>query len=85
MSHKLGFAILLVFTLLLSPAVAQPPAKPAPPQQNTSDALTPEQAKRALDTLQDDKKRGEIINTLRAIATASPQAAQSAQPAPEPS
>lgn len=80
MSHKLRFAILLVLTLFVSPALAQPAAKPAPPQPGTSDALTPEQAKRALETLQDDKKRGEIINTLRAIANASPQ---SAQPAPE--
>ena len=82
MSHKLRFAILLVLALFVSPAVAQPSAKPAPPQQqaNTGDTLTPEQAKRALETLQDDKKRGEIINTLRAIANASPQAAQ---PEPE--
>ncbi|OIM89328.1 hypothetical protein BLN97_39930 [Bradyrhizobium elkanii] len=82
MSHKLRLALLLVVTLFVSPAFAQPAAKPAPPQPVTSDALTPEQAKRALDTLQDDKKRGEIINTLRAIANASPQAA-AAEPAPE--
>ena len=50
-SHKLRFAILLVFTLLVSPVLAQPAAKPAPPQPSTSDALTPEQAKRALETL----------------------------------
>ncbi|QPF84567.1 mechanosensitive ion channel [Bradyrhizobium genosp. L] len=81
MSHKLRFAILLLVTLFAAPAVAQPAAKPAQPQPNTSDTLTPEQAKRALETLQDDKKRGEIINTLRAIANASPQAAP--QPAPE--
>ncbi|UFX45953.1 mechanosensitive ion channel [Bradyrhizobium sp. 41S5] len=81
MSHKLRFALLLILALFVSPALAQPVAKPAPPQPSTSDALTPEQAKRALETLQDDKKRGEIINTLRAIANASPQAA--AQPAPE--
>lgn len=80
MSHKLRLAILLVLTLFAAPALAQPAAKPAPPQPAASDALTPEQARRALDTLQDDKKRGEIIDTLRAIANASPQAAQ---PAPE--
>ncbi|KWV53913.1 small-conductance mechanosensitive channel [Bradyrhizobium macuxiense] len=85
MSHKLRFAILIVLTLFVSPAVAQPSAKPAPPPQqaNTGDALTPEQARRALETLQDDKKRGEIINTLRAIANAAPQTAQPA-PAPAP-
>ena len=50
---------------------------------NNADVLTPDQAKRALDTLQDDKKRAQIIDTLRAIAKASPQA-QAAPPAPEP-
>ncbi len=74
-SQKLRFAILLALTLFISPALAQPGAMPAPPQANATDALTPEQAKRALETLQDDKKRSEIINTLRAIATASPQPA----------
>lgn len=84
MSHQLRFAILLILTLFISPAMAQSRAKPAPPQPAASEALTPEQAKRALETLQDDKKRGEIINTLRAIANASPQAAQpAAAPAPE--
>ena len=43
--------------------------------------LTPDQAKRALDTLQDDKKRAQMIDTLRAIANASPQA-QAASAAP---
>ncbi|WP_456750844.1 MULTISPECIES: mechanosensitive ion channel family protein [unclassified Bradyrhizobium] len=86
MSHTFRFAILLVLALFVSPALAQPGAKPAPPQSGTSDNLTPEQAKRALETLQDDKKRGEIINTLRAIANASPQAAAqpaAAEPPPE--
>ena len=45
--------------------------------------LTPDQAKRALDTLQDDKKRAQIVDTLSAIANASPPA-QAAPPAPEP-
>ena len=36
--------------------------------------MTPEQAKRALDTLQDDQKRAQMIETLRTIANASPQA-----------
>jgi hypothetical protein len=45
--------------------------------------LTPDQAKRALDTLQDDKKRAQMIDTLRAIANASPHA-QAAPLAPEP-
>lgn len=35
-------------------------------------ALTPEQARRALETLQDDTKRAQVIDTLRAIAQAAP-------------
>ena len=44
--------------------------------------LTPDQAKRALDTLQDDTKRAQMIDTLRAIASASPQAQAAAEPQP---
>ncbi|WP_430715179.1 mechanosensitive ion channel domain-containing protein [Rhodopseudomonas boonkerdii] len=51
------------------PALAQkadvPPAAAAP-------ALTPEQAKAALETLQNDAKRKEMIDTLQAIAQAKP-------------
>jgi small-conductance mechanosensitive channel len=77
-SQKILSAIPLVFILLVSPALAQTgvlPAGDAPPvASNKPDALTPEQAKRALDTLQDDQKRAQMIETLRAIANASPQA-----------
>src|SRR6267378_1583548 len=93
-SHKLLPSILLACALFACPALAQTGAapqdapketskdthKPAAPAANNADALTPDQAKRALDTLQDDKKRAQMIDTLRAIAQASPQA----QPAPEP-
>jgi len=58
--------------------------KPAAPAANNADALTPDQAKRALDTLQDDKKRAQMIDTLRAIAQASPQAQISPQAHPRP-
>jgi len=82
-SQKFLSAIPLVFILLVSPALAQTsvlPAGDAPTvATNKPDALTPEQAKRALDTLQDDQKRAQMIETLRAIANASPQAT----PAPE--
>ncbi|MBV9559319.1 MAG: mechanosensitive ion channel [Bradyrhizobium sp.] len=64
--------------------MAQTGAAPAPATSpaaaNHADTLTPEQAKRALDTLQDDKKRREMIDTLRALTNAAPQA--QAQPAP---
>jgi small-conductance mechanosensitive channel len=87
-SHKLFrsilFACLFACALLFFPAFAQAGAAPEPasPATNNIDALTPDQAKRALDTLQDDKKRAQIIDTLRAIANASPQA-QAASAAPE--
>ena len=75
MSHKLLPAILFAFALIASPATAQVSAAPNAPQAHT-DALTPDQAKRALATLQDDKKRAQMIDTLRAIANAMPQAEQ---------
>ena len=83
MSHKLFPSILLACALLAFPAFAQPGAAPAAPHAGNADVLTPDQAKRALETLQDDKKRAQMIDTLRAIAKASPQA-QAAPPAPEP-
>jgi moderate conductance mechanosensitive channel len=73
-SHKFLPSILLAFVLVAFPAVAQQRAAPAAPAGNV-EALTPDQAKRALDTLSDDKKRAQIIETLRAIANASPQPA----------
>src|SRR4051794_23286967 len=81
-SHKLAstlLAALLIAISSLSSVSAAPPAPPAP-AANSAAALSPEEAKRALETLQDDKKRGQMIDTLRAIANAS--GAQ--QPAPEP-
>src|SRR6202022_1480141 len=76
---------LLACTLFAFPAFAQTGAAPkaAASATNHADVLTPDQAKRALDTLQDDKKRAQMIDTLRAIANASPQA-QAAPPAPQP-
>jgi len=102
-SHKFFPSILLACALFASPALAQTLAqigaapKPAASTAVNADALTPDQAKRALDTLQDDTKRAQMIDTLRAIAKASPDKAssdkalpdngsapaQAAQPAPE--
>jgi small-conductance mechanosensitive channel len=83
-SHKLFPTILLACALFALPALAQTSAAPkaAPSAPNNAGVLTPDQAKRALDTLQDDKKRAQMIDTLRAIANASPQA-QAAPPEPE--
>ncbi len=52
-----------------SPALAQKADAPPAPAVST---LSPDQAKAALDTLQDDVKRKEMIDTLRAIAAATP-------------
>ncbi|MDB5655213.1 MAG: small-conductance mechanosensitive channel, partial [Tardiphaga sp.] len=61
------FALLCL--LIAGPAHAQKAAaSPAP----VANALTPEQANRALETLQDDGKRNQMIETLRAIAQAAP-------------
>ena len=83
-SHKLLPLILLVCALLTAPASAQTGAAPtAPAITHNADVLTPDQAKRALDTLQDDAKRAQMIDTLRAIANASPQpAAAPSEPKP---
>ena len=65
MSHKLFPSILLACVLFAFPACAQNGAasgdapkdtsKAAATAANNADVLTPEQAKRALDTLQDDQ------------------------------
>lgn len=72
----------LLFALLglsaISPARAQAAAQ-APP--NSHSALTPGEAQRALDALQDAGKRDQLIETLRSIAkVASVPAAQSVTP-----
>ena len=71
-SHKLApalFAALFLAISSLCSARAEPPA----PSVNAAAALSPDEAKRALETLQDDKKRAQMIDTLRAIANASGQ------------
>ncbi|HET7886069.1 MAG TPA: mechanosensitive ion channel domain-containing protein [Bradyrhizobium sp.] len=93
MPPKLIRAILFALALVAAPAFAQTNAAPGADAQTTGankpETLTPEQARRALDTLQDEAKRAQMIETLRAIATASePQAAPagekpSAIPLPE--
>jgi small-conductance mechanosensitive channel len=70
--QKLFPLIALACLLIAVPASAQTANAPAPAAGNT---LTPEQANRALETLQDDAKRAQMIDTLRAIATTAPPAA----------
>ncbi|KRR16848.1 small-conductance mechanosensitive channel [Bradyrhizobium lablabi] len=77
MSHKLLPSVLLALALLSLPAFAQPAAPPASSAADKAGALTPDQAKQALEALSDDKKRAEMIETLRAVANA-PQQPQAA-------
>ncbi len=81
MSHKLASALLAALFLAIS-SLPGAYAEPLTPTANGAAVVSPGQAKRALETLQDDKKRAQMIDTLRAIANASgPQ--QSATPVPE--
>ncbi|MDB5616307.1 mechanosensitive ion channel domain-containing protein [Tardiphaga sp.] len=77
-----AFACLLsaapVFAQQVAPAVKQ--AVPAADAAPVANALTPEQARRALETLQDDGKRNQMIETLRAIAQTQPGASAAAAP-----
>jgi len=84
-SQKIIFrSMVLAFALMAFPAFAQsnPAPQAAPPATNTANALTPDQAKRALETLQDDSKRAQMIDTLRAIANASPASVSPANASP---
>jgi hypothetical protein len=84
-SQKIIFrSMVLAFALMAFPAFAQsnPGFQATPPATNSANALTPEQAKRALETLQDDTKRAQMIDTLRAIANASPASVSPANAAP---
>lgn len=94
MSQRFLCTLVFSFILIAHPAFAESRTAPAAPALPSAGALTPEQARRALDTLQDASKRAQMIETLRAIANATPPAqagaavqapaaGQPAQPAPE--
>ncbi|MGB3867187.1 MAG: hypothetical protein WBA29_16360, partial [Xanthobacteraceae bacterium] len=77
MSRQVLPLIVPALLLLTGPALAQKgttsatgTAAPA-----AAETLTPDQARRALETLQDDARRAQMIETLRAIAKAAPGAA----------
>jgi small-conductance mechanosensitive channel len=71
---------LIILLLVPCRVLAQPPAAPAAP------ALTPAQARTALDVLNDPRKRAEVTATLEAIAKALPAPAEPATPhSPAPS
>lgn len=74
MPHRLSLSIALALLLTVAPAAAQTAtSKPAEPakQSAASESVTPDQARRALETLQDDAKRTRLIETLRTIANTS--------------
>jgi moderate conductance mechanosensitive channel len=83
----------LVVTLAGLPATAQPPAAPSPAAPPAAappaapparPALTTDQARQALDVLNDPKKRAEVAATLEAIVKAQPAAKPSDAPAATP-
>lgn len=80
-SHKLVPAVLAIAFLAIS-SLSYVRAEPLRSATNNAAALSSEDARRALETLQDDKKRSQMIDTLRAIANASDQQ-QPSPPAPE--
>src|SRR5258708_19846055 len=73
-SHKLFPSILLACALFAFPSLAQTGAAPkaAPSATNKATVLTPYQAKRALDTLQNDKHPAQLIDPLRPLPNPSP-------------
>jgi small-conductance mechanosensitive channel len=67
---------LLVFALALFGAVAARAQNAAPDAAANPGGLTPADAQRALDVLQDPEKRTQLIETLQAIAKAAPPGAE---------
>ena len=77
MSHKLASALLAALFLAIS-SLSGAQAEARAPATKGAATLSPDEARRALETLQDDQKRAQMIDTLRAIANVSGQQ----QPAP---
>ncbi len=75
---------LLLFTAVLFGAAAASAQQPSPPNPADPKALSPAEAQRALEVLQDPQKRTQLIETLQAIARAQPPGPEkpAAQPAP---
>lgn len=83
--RKFLLAVLLLLSFYFSIAQAAPASAPAAPQPSSNPStvvLTPEQAKRALQVLGDPKSRGQMEDTLRAIAAAGALATPPAASAP---
>ncbi len=83
-----GLAAWLAPTVAAAQAMPRPAAATAAPSAPSAApaAVAPSQARQALDVLRDDRRRGELITTLEAIANAGPSAGTTAAagtPAPE--
>lgn len=74
-------ALVALIPVLPHPAAAQTPP-PAVPAAAAPAPLTAAQARQALDVLQDEKKRTELIAVLRALAATAPVVAPAPEPAP---
>lgn len=77
-----GFWVSLLVLLASAANAATPASAPAPASNPSPVALTPEEARRALQVLNDPKSRAQMDVTLRAIAAAGALSAPAAQPAP---
>jgi moderate conductance mechanosensitive channel len=73
--------LFLLALLAPLPALGQAAPAPAPPAQAAATQLTPEQARQALDVLNDPKKRAAVAATLDAIVKAGPALAGATAPA----
>src|SRR5438132_6841493 len=73
--------VALAFLLVTVPARSQDAHGPTP---QPAQAVTPAQAQQALDVLQDDRKRAQLIQTLQTIAKASSATSTPAAPSPIP-
>src|SRR5215831_8517011 len=74
---RMCLRLVVAIVLMLLPGsigAAELPATTQAPPAPGANALTPEQARRALDLLQDDTKRRQIIDALRAVGEATPAA-----------
>ena len=79
MLQKLFPLVALAGLLIASPVSAQSIQAPPATAPAAAGALTPDQAQRALETLQDDTKRAQMIDTLRAIADTTPPTTAAAE------
>jgi small-conductance mechanosensitive channel len=76
---KTGLACAAFSLLLATVAWAQSqPASSTPPSPPAGSAVTPADARHAIDILQDDRRRAELVRTLKAIAAASPGSSEPA-------